>query len=167
MAERAKWRRKDTKGFDKFFLAAMLPLATVHPFISGMDVVRFRWSSLGFAWVYPGVIVFALAIFLMGWAVAVNRHAETTVRIQTDRAHTVVTWGPYRFVRHPMYVGAILMHVGTPLVWGSLAASWISGAIILLFVWRTALEDRTLQRELPGYGEYAARTRFRLVPGLW
>ncbi len=167
MAERAKWRRKDTKGFDKLFLAAMLPLATVQPFIAGMDVVRFRWSSLGFAWVYPGVIVFALAIFLMGWAVAVNRHAETTVRIQTDRGHTVVTWGPYRFVRHPMYVGAILMYVGTPLVWGSVAASWISGAIILLFVWRTALEDRTLQRELPGYVEYAARTRFRLVPGLW
>ena len=123
MAERAKWRRKDTKGFDKLFLAAMLPLATVQPFIAGMDAVRFRWSSLGFAWVYPGVIVFALAMFLMGWAVAVNRHAETTVRIQTDRGHTVVTWGPYRFVRHPMYVGAILMYVGTPLVWGSVAAS--------------------------------------------
>ena len=167
MAERAKWRRKDTKGFDKFFLAAMLPLATVQPFIAGMDVVRFRWSSLGFAWVYPGVIVFALAMFLIGWAVAVNRHAETTVRIQTDRGHTVVTWGPYRFVRHPMYVGAILMYVGTPLVWGSVAASVISAAIILLFVWRTALEDRTLRRELPGYAEYASRTRFRLVPGLW
>ena len=167
MAERAKWRRKDTKGFDKLFLATMLPLATVQPFIAGMDAVRFHWSSLGFAWVYPGVIVFALAMALVGWTLAVNRHAETTVRIQTDRGHAVVTWGPYRFVRHPMYVGAIFMYVGTPLVWGSVAALGISGAIILLFVWRTVLEDRMLQRELPGYVEYAARTRFRLVPGLW
>jgi protein-S-isoprenylcysteine O-methyltransferase Ste14 len=167
MAERVKWRRKDTKGFDKLFLAAMLPLAVVQPFVAGMDAVRFRWSSLGFAWVYPGVVVFVLAMALVGWVLAVNRHAETTVRIQTDRGHAVVTWGPYRFVRHPMYVGAILMYVGTPLVWGSVAALWISAMIILLFVWRTGLEDRMLQRELPGYVEYAARTRFRLVPGLW
>jgi protein-S-isoprenylcysteine O-methyltransferase Ste14 len=117
--------------------------------------------------VYPGVIVFALAMALVGWTLAVNRHAETTVRIQTDRGHAVVTWGPYRFVRHPMYVGAIFMYAGTPLVWGSVAALGISSAIILLFVWRTVLEDRMLQRELPGYVEYAARTRFRLIPGLW
>jgi protein-S-isoprenylcysteine O-methyltransferase Ste14 len=66
-----------------------------------------------------------------------------------------------------MYVGAILMYVGTPLVWGSLAALGISGALIVLLLWRTSMEDRTLQGELPGYAEYASRTRFRLVPGLW
>jgi protein-S-isoprenylcysteine O-methyltransferase Ste14 len=167
IGERAKWRRKDTKGFDKVFLPAMFSLATVQPVIAGMDAVRFRWSFVPFEWLYPGVLLFALALALVGWTLAVNRHAETTVRIQTDRGHTVVTSGPYRFVRHPMYVGAILMYLGAPLVWGSLAALAISGAIILLFVWRTAMEDRTLRRELSGYAEYAARTRFRLVPGLW
>jgi protein-S-isoprenylcysteine O-methyltransferase Ste14 len=167
MAERSKWRRKDTKSFDKVFLAAMLPLATVQPLIAGMDAVRFRWTSLAFEWVYPGAALFASAMALVGWALAVNRHAETTVRIQTDRGHAVVTRGPYRFVRHPMYAGAILMYLGTPLVWGSLAALAISGAITILFVWRTFMEDGTLQRELPGYVEYAARTRFRLAPGLW
>lgn len=167
MGERAKWRRKDTKGFDKVFLAAMLPLAAVQPAIAGMDAVRFRWSSLGFAWVYPGAILFELAMALIGWTLAVNRHAETTVRIQTDRGHTVVTWGPYHYVRHPMYAGAILMYVATPLVWGSMASLGISAAIIALFVWRTVMEDRTLGRELAGYAEYATRTRFRLIPGLW
>jgi protein-S-isoprenylcysteine O-methyltransferase Ste14 len=167
MAERSQWRRKDTKGFDKVFLAAMFPLATIQPLIAGMDAVRFRWSSVAFAWVYPGAAVFAVAMVLVGWTLAVNRHAETTVRIQVDRGHTVVTWGPYRFVRHPMYAGAILMYASTPLVWGSVAALGISGAIIALFVWRTFMEDRMLQRELPGYVEYAARTRYRLVPGLW
>jgi protein-S-isoprenylcysteine O-methyltransferase Ste14 len=167
IAERAKWLRKDTKSFDKVFIATMLPLATVQPLIAGMDAGRFHWSSVAFAWVYPAALLFALAMALVGWTLAVNRHAETTVRIQTDRGHSVVTWGPYRFVRHPMYAGAILMYVATPLVWGSVAALGISAAIIVLFIWRTVMEDRALRCELPGYAEYASRTRFRLVPGLW
>jgi protein-S-isoprenylcysteine O-methyltransferase Ste14 len=167
MAERAKWRRKDTKGFDKVFLAAMLPLATVQPFIAGMDAVRFGWWLIPSVWVIPGVILFALAMALIAWTLAVNRHAETTVRIQSDRGHQVVTTGPYRFVRHPMYAGAILMYVATPLVWSSGAAMAVSLVIIALFVWRTFMEDRVLRRELAGYSEYSVRTAWRLVPGLW
>ena len=118
-------------------------------------------------WLIPGAFLFAAAMSLIAWTLAVNRHAETTVRIQTDRGHAVVTTGPYRFVRHPMYAGAIVMYVTTPLIWGSGVALAISAAIIALLIWRTGMEDRTLQRELPGYSEYAARTRFRLAPGIW
>jgi protein-S-isoprenylcysteine O-methyltransferase Ste14 len=167
IAERAKWRRKDTKGFDKIFLAAMMPLAFLQPLAAGLDAVRFGWWPIGPVWIAPGIVLFLFALALITWTLAVNRHAETTVRIQTDREHQVISAGPYRVVRHPMYVGVIVMYLGLPLIWGSGAAMAVSLAIIGLFVWRTFMEDRTLQRELPGYAEYARKTRNRLIPGLW
>jgi protein-S-isoprenylcysteine O-methyltransferase Ste14 len=167
IAERDKWRRQDTKGFDKIFLAALAPLTILQPVVAGMDAVRFGWWPIGPVWLVPGLIVFALGMGLTGWVLAVNRHAETTVRIQTDRGHQVVTTGPYRFVRHPMYAGVLLIYAGTPLMWGSGAAIGASVLLAALFIWRTYEEDRTLRRELPGYPEYAKCTRYRLIPGLW
>ena len=166
MTERAKWRRKDTKPFDRLFLRLMLPLVSIQPVAAGLDH-RFGWWATPPALLWPGTVLFALSAALIIWCLAVNRHAETTVRIQTDRSHQVVTCGPYRVVRHPMYVGAVAMYPATALVWGSGAALGIGLAVGLLFVWRTGREDRTLQDELPGYREYAVRTRYRLVPGLW
>ena len=164
---RAKWRRKDTKPFDRIFLAIFLPLLVIQPPVAGLDAVRYRWSSVPFAFVYVGAILFALSVVVIAWALAVNPYAESTVRIQTDRGHTVVTSGPYRFVRHPMYAGFVPMYLAIPLVWGSVWALVLAVAIILLFIWRTAREDQTLRQELPGYEEYAARTRYRLLPGVW
>ena len=89
------------------------------------------------------------------------------MRIQTDRGHTVCTSGPYRIVRHPMYAAIIPIVLATPPVLGSLYGLIPAGLIGVLFVVRTALEDRTLRAELPGYEEYTARTRWRLLPGLW
>jgi protein-S-isoprenylcysteine O-methyltransferase Ste14 len=97
----------------------------------------------------------------------VNPYAETTVRIQIDRDQKVVTSGPYRIVRHPMYVGGILMYPGIAFILGSMWALALSASIAILMVWRTALEDRTLRGELPGYEEFAAVTRYRLIPWLW
>jgi protein-S-isoprenylcysteine O-methyltransferase Ste14 len=167
MAQRARWRRKDTKRFDKIFMALYLPLVLLHPAIAGLDAARFHWSSMPVAFVYVGAAMFVTSLVVIGWVMVVNPYAETRVRIQTDRGQTVVTTDPYRFVRHPMYVGAILMGVANPLVWGSVWALGASGILCLLIVWRTAHEDRALRRELPGYEEFAARTRYRLVPGLW
>jgi protein-S-isoprenylcysteine O-methyltransferase Ste14 len=164
---RARWRHNDTKRFDKVFLAIFMPLQLIQPAVAGLDAVRFGWSSLPFELVYPGVAIFALATGLAAWAMAVNRFAETTVRIQADRGHTVVESGPYRSVRHPLYAAAILMYLAAPLILGSVWALAPGGVIAVLFAGRTALEDRTLRRELAGYEEYAARTRHRLMPGLW
>lgn len=164
---RAKWRHHDTKRFDKIFLAVFLPLSFIQPAVAGLDAVRFCWSSIPFAAVYPGIGLLAAAMVLLTWAMAVNRYAETSVRIQTDRGHTVIASGPYRLVRHPMYVGAILLYAATPLLLGSMWALALSAVIVFLFIARTALEDRTLHRELPGYAEYAAHTRYRLLPGIW
>jgi protein-S-isoprenylcysteine O-methyltransferase Ste14 len=168
MEARLKWRsNKDTKRFDRFILAFYLPLSYVQPAVAGLDAVRFRWTSLPVAAMYAGVILYALGTAMIAWTLAVNRFAETTVRIQKDRGHTVVLSGPYRYVRHPMYVGAALIHGATALILGSEWALAVGGVMILLLVVRTALEDATLRRELPGYAEFTERTRYRLVPGVW
>ncbi len=164
---RMQWRRKDTKPFDRIFMAVYAPLAYLQNVVAGVDAVRYGWSSVPVGWAYAGVALLFLGYFLVARVMAVNQHAETTVRIQKDRGHTVVSTGPYRWVRHPMYVGMMLMHLGAPLILGSLWALALTGLIIPLVIWRTALEDRTLQRELEGYREYASKTPYRLVPNLW
>ena len=98
---------------------------------------------------------------------ASNRFFSSVVRIQKDRGHTVVTGGPYQFVRHPGYVGGILSALGTALLLGSWWAFVPTGLLVCVIVVRTALEDRTLQAELEGYRDYAGRVRYRLLPGIW
>jgi protein-S-isoprenylcysteine O-methyltransferase Ste14 len=105
------------------------------------------------------------ALFL--WAMACNAFFAEGVRIQTERGHAVVTNGPYGFVRHPGYVGAILSQVSTPFLLGSPWALIPSIASGVLYVVRTCLEDQTLRQELPGYAEYTQHTRYRLLPGVW
>jgi protein-S-isoprenylcysteine O-methyltransferase Ste14 len=89
------------------------------------------------------------------------------VRIQTDRGHQVVSSGPYRWIRHPGYAGALLTYLTTPLFLDSGWSFLPTVFIMILLVIRTALEDRTLQKELPGYAEYARRVQYRLLPGIW
>ena len=98
---------------------------------------------------------------------ATNPFLSTIVRIQDDRGHYVVTSGPYRYVRHPMYAMMFLMWPGIALELGSWWALIPAAVIVIVFVIRTALEDRTLQAELPGYADYTQHTRYRLVPGVW
>jgi protein-S-isoprenylcysteine O-methyltransferase Ste14 len=164
---RSRFWRKNTKRFDKIFMLTYLPLVYLQPTVAGLDAVRFHWTSIPFVAVYPGILLFMMSTILITWVMVVNPHAETTVRIQSDRGHVVISSGPYRFVRHPMYVGAIVMYASAALVLGSMWALAISAVMAIEFVVRTALEDRTLRRELPGYDAYAAVTRYRLVPGLW
>ena len=164
----ARGRRQDnTKTFDKVFYALWIPLVLTIYLVSGLDAGRFHWSSMP-AWASLAGAALILAAALFGyWAMAVNTHFEVTVRIQDDREHRVVTAGPYQYVRHPGYVGMILVFFGVPLFLGSRWGLAPAAAHLVLVVFRTALEDRTLRRELPGYDEYASRTRWRLLPGAW
>jgi protein-S-isoprenylcysteine O-methyltransferase Ste14 len=158
--------RTDTKPFDKIFVRLILSLTVVQPIISGLDM-RFNGASMPFWTVYPGIASFAAAATLITWALVENPHAESSVRIQKGRGHTVVASGPYRFVRHPMYAGLIRLHQSIPLILGSTWTMGLAALITILFLWRTALEDQTLRRELPGYEEYTTVTRYRLMPGIW
>jgi len=108
-----------------------------------------------------------LGIVVLVWAMAANKFFSATVRIQEERGHTVATGGPYRYVRHPGYVGWLMLTLATPVVLGSRWALVPAGITVILTILRTALEDRTLHSELEGYREYAERVRYRLLPGIW
>jgi protein-S-isoprenylcysteine O-methyltransferase Ste14 len=135
--------------------------------VAALDV-RFGWTgSVSLVWHLLGLLGMLLGYALFLWAMLSNAFFAEGVRVQTERGHTVATKGPYRYVRHPGYVGSILSQLATPLLLGSPWAGLGSVAFAALFVLRTALEDRTLLAELPGYTDYAQRTRYRLFPGLW
>lgn len=160
--------QEGSKGWD-------IGLATAAALLMPIGIYLVAGFDHGKAWSdtrSPVVQIIALAFMVGGialsdWAMMANRFFSGLVRIQTDRGHTVQTGGPYRFVRHPGYVGGILHHIAAPLMLGSWWAliPGVTGA--LLFVIRTALEDKTLQEELPGYKAYTQQTRYRLVPGIW
>jgi len=155
------------KSFDRWFAIAWLVLGLLTPLIAGLDAVRFGWSALPAGLFAPAAIVLALASLFGTWAMVENEHFEQFVRIQADRGHRVVTTGPYRFVRHPGYLAAVIGALATPPMLGSAWAFAPALGIASLFVARTRLEDETLRHELGGYEAYAQRTRFRLVPFVW
>jgi protein-S-isoprenylcysteine O-methyltransferase Ste14 len=161
-------RREGSKTWDEILMrAANLTGMLLIPAVAGLDLGRYGWSSLDLIYVVPGFALFILGAVLITWAMIVNRYFESTVRIQEDRGHEVVSTGPYKFVRHPGYLSGILWMSSIPLIIGSLYTLipvMIYGAMMIL---RTHLEDRTLHEELPGYPEYAERVRYRLIPGIW
>ncbi len=135
--------------------------------VAGLDF-RHGWTPQWAVWRHAaGVALLVLGDLIFLWSATVNRFFTKEVAVQTERGHVVVSAGPYRFVRHPGYVGFSLMLVGIPLILGS-AWACIPGVVSVggLAV-RTAFEDAMLREGLPGYRDYAARVRSRLVPGLW
>jgi protein-S-isoprenylcysteine O-methyltransferase Ste14 len=160
-------RHEGTKGWDRVLLKLFLPaLISILP-VAALDDRRYHWFPV--TWWVCGIGYLLLIIGMVGltWAESVNKFFEPTVRIQIDRGHTVIDFGPYAIVRHPGYVSAFLVFIGTPLSLGSLWALIPAVMACLLLVVRTIWEDRTLQDGLSGYREYAQRVRYRLVPGVW
>jgi protein-S-isoprenylcysteine O-methyltransferase Ste14 len=134
---------------------------------AGLDL-RFGWTrqpalSVSLAMLAPVLAGWAL----VDWAMVSNRFFSATVRIQAERGHAVVSTGPYRVVRHPGYAGAIVACAALPLMLGSVCGFVPFALFLAAVVARTALEDRTLRGELPGYEDYCRMTRYRLVPGIW
>jgi len=167
LAERAR-PRPGTKRWDMAMLGA-LGLAMVGQYVVASLDVRWGWTPpMPLAVRIAGLMAAALGYdVLLVWAMVSNAYFIATVRIQSDRGQTVATGGPYRYVRHPGYLGTILLHLGVPFLLNSLWAL-IPGVLgVLVLVVRTVLEDRTLQAELPGYAAYAGRVRYRLLPGVW
>jgi protein-S-isoprenylcysteine O-methyltransferase Ste14 len=160
--------KQDIKAWDKVLMPAALVMQYVVLLaVIGLDVGRFQWSSLGIIYGIVGFIMLVVGTLLGVWAAISNPYYEAIVRIQSDRDHKVVTTGPYRIVRHPGYVGAILAVVSTPLIIGSMFGLIPAGIVVILLFIRTALEDRTLHNELDGYSDYAGNVRYRLLPWVW
>ena len=137
------------------------------PLVAGLDA-RFGATLNVPLWVRLVSLGVIIAGYTLGsYALIVNRYFSGMVRIQTDRGHQVITSGPYRWVRHPGYAGALLSYLTTPLLFESLWTYVPVVMITALLLVRTALEDRTLQEKLEGYREYAQEVRYRLIPGIW
>lgn len=165
--ERGRKNAAKTKSWDKIFTAVYLLMLFITPLVAGLDAGRFSWSTTTLVWQVTGLIILIPAMLLPYWAMAVNPFLVTTVRLQEERGQYVVNSGPYQFVRHPMYTGMILMSIASPLLLGSWWMFLPTGITSIAVIVRTALEDRTLQAELPGYTEFTKQTRYRLLPGIW
>ena len=160
-------RAENIKGWDKVLMGIYSLVLFTVPVVAGLDAVRFEWSAMPLALHVIGGVLLVPAMIMPLWAMSANAYLSTMVRIQDDRGHQVVTTGPYRYVRHPMYVGTVFFGLCIPLFLGSWWTFIPCGLIVVIFIVRTALEDKTLQEELPGYAEYAERVRYRLLPGIW
>jgi protein-S-isoprenylcysteine O-methyltransferase Ste14 len=159
--------RKGAKGWDAVIMGLVGLLTIVRLVVAGLDH-RFGWSTgIGLPLQISAVVISAGAYALVVWATAENAFFSQIVRIQEERGHTVATGGPYRWVRHPAYIASLLNELSTPLLLGSWWALLPGGLAAVLFIQRTAMEDRTLSAELEGYAQYARQVRSRLVPGIW
>ena len=157
-----------TKEWDYIFLAVYGLLYFVIARIAALDGGRHHWTGHFPLWIN----VLAFIVIFLGYSLMIlslwkNRFFSVTVRIQKNRGHYVIDKGPYTVIRHPGYVGAIICSFGTAIALNSLWALIPAGLLTMVLIIRTILEDVTLQKELPGYVDYAAKVRYRLFPGIW
>jgi protein-S-isoprenylcysteine O-methyltransferase Ste14 len=154
--------------WDRRLLALYFVLSIVTFAVAGLDAGRFGWSGAFPLWVtILGAVVLLAGQVLFALAKRENAFFSATVRIQSERDHAVCTTGPYRFVRHPGYLGMLLTSIAFPLVVGSYWAYVPTALGVAVLAVRTHLEDSLLARQLPGYSEYMSMTRWRVVPGLF
>jgi len=168
LGERARMlAHADARSWDKI-LAPLVGLGGGFvPLVAGLDA-RFGRSRPFSRPAKALSLVSILAGYALGaYALIENRFFSGMVRIQHERDHHVVSTGPYRWLRHPGYTGALLTYLTTPVLLDSWWAFVPAVLLALILLVRTYLEDKTLQEELPGYRAYAGRVRYRLLPGIW
>lgn len=156
----------DQPAADKKFVLAFAVASLVWLIAMGIDR-RTHASDVPLALQAIGLAMYLLSTAFIMWVFRANSFAAPVVKVQEARHHRVISSGPYAFVRHPMYSGTILFFVGIPLLLGSWWGLAIAPVFLLLFAIRTRIEERTLVEGLPDYADYAARVRYRLVPGVW
>jgi protein-S-isoprenylcysteine O-methyltransferase Ste14 len=158
---------KDAKAWDRAIMSSVRLIQLARYILAGLDV-RYGWTTGFPVWAQiAGLLACAPANILFIRAMISNPFFSQLVRLQEDQGHSVATGGPYRFVRHPGYAAMLLFELGLSVLFGSWPSILTGVVAAVLFVLRTALEDRTLQAELPGYREYATQVRYRLIPGIW
>ncbi len=168
IAERAEYKpRPGVRNWDTLLTTLFRLSFLVTALIPSLDV-RFGWTKpIPLAVQILALVIGLLSYGLVAWTMLTNRFATVYVRIQAERGHAAVTGGPYRFVRHPFYVGVITLMLAVPVALGSLWGLVPAGLGIVMMIVKTALEDQMLQAQLDGYREYAQRVRYRLLPGIW
>jgi protein-S-isoprenylcysteine O-methyltransferase Ste14 len=157
----------DQTRWDRVFMAAAFSSFILWLVLIPLDARRFRWSRVPLWAEVVGAVLIALCMILVCWVFRYNSFAAPQVRIQQDRGQHVVTGGPYRIVRHPMYADALFYFIGAPLLLGSWWGLLPVPFFMIAFGIRAVREERVLRQALQGYDDYANRVRFRLLPGVW
>jgi protein-S-isoprenylcysteine O-methyltransferase Ste14 len=167
LAERMRpMMQDDQPAADKKFMLVFGAVALIWFIAIGLDR-RLHASAIPEALQALGLIILVLSSGFIMWVMRANSFAAPVIKLQTERGHRVISIGPYAWVRHPMYSGTVLFFVGTPLLLGSWWGVALSPSFIVLFAVRSGIEERALLAGLSGYTDYAARVRYRLLPGVW
>lgn len=153
--------------WDKVFMGVILVLFCAWLVLMALDAARFHWSTMPLVAQALGAVGIVACLWIAVLTFRENTFAAPVVKIQKDRAQRVVTTGPYAYVRHPMYAGALLYFVGTPLLLGSWYGLAFAPVLVAALAFRIVMEERTLTAGLAGYADYAARVCYRLIPGVW
>ncbi|WP_338690846.1 isoprenylcysteine carboxylmethyltransferase family protein [Bradyrhizobium sp. 26S5] len=151
---------------DKRFMLVFVVVAVLWFVAMGLDR-RFGGANAGVPLIVLGLVLYLVSTVLILWVFRTNSFAAPVVKVQTERHHQVISTGPYALVRHPMYTSVMLFFIGVPLMLGSWWGLAFVPVFFVMFAIRTGIEERTLVAGLSGYADYAARVRYRLVPGLW
>jgi protein-S-isoprenylcysteine O-methyltransferase Ste14 len=167
LAERMRPMMQDEQPLaDKKFML-VFGFAALTWFIAiGLDQ-RFQASNVPVPLQALGLVMLVASTGYIMWVMHENSFAAPVVKVQRERGHRVIDTGPYAQVRHPMYSGTVLFFVGTPLLLGSWWGVVLAPVFVVLFAIRAGIEERALLAGLPGYADYTARVRYRLVPGIW
>ncbi len=159
--------RSDQKTWDQVGQALAGVVFFIWLILMALDAVRFRWSQMpGWLQIVGGVVLLS-SFYLFYLTFRENSFLSPVVRVQTERGQTVVSTGPYHYVRHPMYAGFVLFLVGTSLLLGSWYGLLLGIALVLVVARRAVMEEHALREELPGYTDYIQQVKYRLIPGVW
>jgi protein-S-isoprenylcysteine O-methyltransferase Ste14 len=168
LQERITLTKPDQKAWDKVWMPLMGIVCFVWLVLMPLDAVRFHWSQVPLFFQIMGTILLLYSFYLSYAVMRENSYLSPLARVQRDRGQTVVSTGPYHYVRHPLYVTAILFLLGTALLLGSwYGLLW--GLILMggLFAVRAVMEERMLKEELEGYNAYMAQVKYRFIPYIW
>jgi protein-S-isoprenylcysteine O-methyltransferase Ste14 len=166
LAQRIDWTRRAPKSWDRVLMAALIPVFVAVYALAGLDF-RFGWSDVPAALRAVAFLLVGAFYVLLALVLRENAFLSRVVEVHPEAGHRVVTTGPYAVVRHPMYAGYVVWLLAVPIALGSLPALAPAAVLAAAILARTVLEDRTLHAELPGYPEYAAKVRWRLLPGVF
>jgi protein-S-isoprenylcysteine O-methyltransferase Ste14 len=153
--------------WDKVFVVAVMVLFVAWLILMALDAVRFGWSEVPGWLQILGALGVVLSFYIMFLTFRENAYLALVVKVQEERGQSVVSTGPYRYVRHPMYASTFLFFPGSALLLGSWWGLMFCTVVLGLLVWRIPLEERMLENGLTGYDEYARKVRYRLIPRVW
>ena len=159
--------KRNQRPADLAIIAAFAVLYVAWFVLIGVDARRFLWTSVPLGGQIAGSVLIGAGLVLVWETFRANTFATTQIRVQAERAQTVVDTGPYRYIRHPMYAGMVLTMIGTPLMLGSLWGLAGVPVLAILLALRTLGEERVLKTDLAGYADYMVKTPWRIVPGIW